>query len=130
MASLCYVGCGDRLLQLHADFLTIRALTRSRKSEPQGRRPRNWKRGGRRWREFKEMYSNPLINAAITLLEPLPVGGLISLVSAEGVADEGAETAPSLERREDQAIDVLPSTCLKTTIAFSMSSIRPSEMRA
>ena len=33
-------------------------------------------------REFKEMYSNPLINAAITILEPLPVGVLIALISA------------------------------------------------
>jgi hypothetical protein len=38
--------------------------------------------------EFKEMYNNPLINAAFTLLEPLPVGGLISLVSA-GVLRRG-----------------------------------------
>jgi hypothetical protein len=39
-------------------------------------------------RDFKEMYANPLINAAFTLLEPLPVGGLISLVSA-GVLRRG-----------------------------------------
>jgi len=38
--------------------------------------------------QFKEMYANPLINAAFTVLEPLPVGGLISLVSA-GVLRRG-----------------------------------------
>lgn len=32
--------------------------------------------------EFKEMYKNPLINVALTLLEPLPVGLLFTLVSA------------------------------------------------
>ena len=31
---------------------------------------------------FTELYSNPFINAAITFLEPLPIGFLITLVSA------------------------------------------------
>lgn len=31
---------------------------------------------------FKEMYANPLINAGLTLLEPLPIGLLVTLVSA------------------------------------------------
>jgi hypothetical protein len=31
---------------------------------------------------FKEMYANPLFNAAITILEPLPVGLAITLISA------------------------------------------------
>jgi len=33
-------------------------------------------------RKFAEMYENPLINSAITFLEPLPVGILIALISA------------------------------------------------
>ncbi len=32
--------------------------------------------------EFKEMYQNPLVNIALTLLEPLPVGLLFTLVAA------------------------------------------------
>ena len=41
--------------------------------------------------QFKEMYdTNPLINAAITILEPLPVGVLISLISA-GVLRRGRQ---------------------------------------
>lgn len=32
--------------------------------------------------EFKEMYKNPLVNIAFTLLEPLPVGILFTLISA------------------------------------------------
>ena len=31
---------------------------------------------------FAELYRNPLINAAITFIEPLPVGLVLSLVSA------------------------------------------------
>ena len=33
-------------------------------------------------KEFAKMYENPLMNAAITMLEPLPVGIVIALVSA------------------------------------------------
>jgi len=33
-------------------------------------------------RRFAEMYQNPLINSAMTLVEPLPVGLVIALVSA------------------------------------------------
>ena len=43
---------------------------------------------------------------------------------------KGAGTAPSREQRNDQPTDVLPSTWRKTTIAFCMSSIVPSEIRA
>lgn len=32
--------------------------------------------------KFKEMYKNPLINAAITFIEPFPVGLIVTLVSA------------------------------------------------
>jgi len=33
-------------------------------------------------KSFKAMYDNPLINAAITFLEPLPVGLIVTLISA------------------------------------------------
>ena len=33
-------------------------------------------------KEYKEMYKNPLINAAFTFIEPLPIGILIALISA------------------------------------------------
>jgi hypothetical protein len=33
-------------------------------------------------KKYKEMYNNPLINAAMTFIEPFPVGLLITLISA------------------------------------------------
>jgi hypothetical protein len=33
-------------------------------------------------KQFQVLYSNPLINAAFTLLEPLPVGLVMTLISA------------------------------------------------
>ncbi len=32
--------------------------------------------------EFKQMYKNPLVNIALTFLEPLPVGILFTLVTS------------------------------------------------
>ena len=46
--------------------------------------------------KYKEMYDNPLINAAMTFIEPFPVGLLITLLSAAvlrkkaGARDAGA----------------------------------------
>lgn len=34
------------------------------------------------FRKYKEMYANPLINGAMTFIEPFPVGLLITLISA------------------------------------------------
>jgi len=46
--------------------------------------------------EFKESYKNPLVNIAFTFIEPLPVGLLITLVTAGVVSrkrrHEGATT--------------------------------------
>jgi hypothetical protein len=36
----------------------------------------------RQMQTFKQMYDNPLTNAAMTFLEPLPVGVLVSVISA------------------------------------------------
>jgi Protein of unknown function (DUF4199) len=33
-------------------------------------------------RQFKEMYDNPLVNAAFTFIEPFPIGLLVTLISA------------------------------------------------
>ena len=45
--------------------------------------------------EFMDMYKNPLVNIAITFLEPLPVGLLFTLVSAGGAEPEAGKQACS-----------------------------------
>ena len=42
---------------------------------------------------FKEMYDNPLFNSAVSFLEPLPVGLLMSLISASALRRRGEEAA-------------------------------------
>ena len=52
-------------------------------------------------KSFKELYVNPFINVAFTLLEPLPVGLPVTLISAallrkkgpKSVSNESAATA-------------------------------------
>lgn len=53
---------------------------------------------------FQALYANPLINAAITLIEPLPVGIFVTLVSAavlrrREAAGRGGEPAPAIMPR-------------------------------
>jgi hypothetical protein len=42
---------------------------------------------------FKKLYANPLVNIAFTLIEPLPVGLLITFVSAAVLRRKQARTA-------------------------------------
>lgn len=47
-------------------------------------------------KKFKEMYDNPLINAAMTFIEPFPVGLVITLISAAVLRRKpSGQTAPS-----------------------------------
>jgi len=45
--------------------------------------------------DFKKMYDNPLINSALTFLEPLPVGLIITLVSAAILRRKPGAPAPA-----------------------------------
>jgi hypothetical protein len=49
-----------------------------------------------RARKFRESYNNPAFNAAVTFLEPLPVGLVISLVSAAVLRKTRREGEPVL----------------------------------
>ena len=39
---------------------------------------------------FKAMYDRPLLNAAMTLMEPLPIGVVVTLISAAVLRRKGA----------------------------------------
>jgi uncharacterized protein DUF4199 len=50
-------------------------------------------------KRFKELYNNPFFNAAITFLEPLPVGLILTLISAIILRKKsGSNNSPSTER--------------------------------
>lgn len=52
------------------------------KARAAGASPEELARQTEEMRKFKEMYDNPIYNAAITFLEPLPVGIPMTLISA------------------------------------------------
>jgi hypothetical protein len=45
-------------------------------------------------KKYKEMYDNPLINAAMTFIEPFPVGLIITLISAAILRKKPASGSP------------------------------------
>jgi amino acid transporter len=48
-------------------------------------------------RDFKQLYDNPLLNPVITLIEPLPVGLLITLISSLVLRKRGSDSSPTHE---------------------------------
>ena len=48
-------------------------------------------------RDFKQLYDNPLLNPVITLIEPLPVGLLITLISSLVLRRKGNDSSPTHE---------------------------------
>ena len=83
VASVCYVATWQLVYyRLAPDFLdkyTAYAVEKARKS---GATEAQVAEQAKDMAEFKEMYRNPLLNVAITFIEPLPVGILFSLVTA------------------------------------------------
>ena len=56
-------------------------------------------------KRFKELYENPFFNAAITFLEPLPVGLILTLISAIVLRKKsGSTNSPSSEQATAAAI--------------------------
>ena len=91
VASLCYVVMWQIVYyNFTPDFLDKYAAYTIEQAKAAGATEAELDASRQQMREFKEMYSHPLINAAITILEPLPVGVLISLISA-GVLRRGRQ---------------------------------------
>ncbi len=83
VSSLCYVASWQFVYyRLAPDFGEKYAAHLLAKSAADGATPEQLDVKRREMAEFQEMYKNPLVNIGITLLEPLPIGVLISLISA------------------------------------------------
>jgi len=54
-------------------------------------------------KQFKQMYDNPFVNAAISFVEPLPVGLVITLISALILRKKGIGPSPSQEPAQPTA---------------------------
>ena len=83
IASVCYVATWEVICyQLRPDMLTEMTNFQVEHARASGGTPEEVQRKVAEAQRFAEMYRNPAVNAAFTLLEPLPVGLVIALVSA------------------------------------------------
>lgn len=96
VASACYVATWEVIYYNFApDFVDKYAAYTVEKAQKAGATEAELAEQKRQMAKFKEMYRNPLVNIALTLLEPLPVGLLFTLVTA-GVL--------SRKRRKEEAV--------------------------
>ena len=83
VASCCYVATWEviyfKFAPDHMEKFTVYALEKAKK---EGATEAQLAEQRKKADEFTKMYQNPLVNAAFTILEPLPVGLLITLVTA------------------------------------------------
>jgi amino acid transporter len=83
VASICYVATWELIYyELAPDFGDKYAAYTVEKARQSGATDAQIAAQMKKMNEFKKMYRNPLVNIALTLLEPLPVGLLFTLMTA------------------------------------------------
>jgi hypothetical protein len=83
IASTCYVATWQFIYyRLTPDFMDKYSAYTIEKARKSGATDATIAARTKEMAEFSEMYKNPLINIAFTLLEPLPVGVVFALVTA------------------------------------------------
>jgi hypothetical protein len=83
VSSVCYVATWEVIyFGLAPDFIQKYEAYTLKKARAAGESEAAIERKRAELAEFARMYRNPLVNAAITFVEPLPVGLLIAAVSA------------------------------------------------
>jgi Protein of unknown function (DUF4199) len=79
----CYVLAWEIVYyKIAPDFVDKYGSYMLEKARASGATPEELATERQRMETFKEWYKNPLINVAITLMEPLPIGVLITLISS------------------------------------------------
>ena len=83
VASVCYVATWELIgRRLAPDYVEKYAAYEIEKTKESGATDAEVAAKTKEMRDFNEMYKKPLNNIALTLLEPLPVGILFTLVTA------------------------------------------------
>jgi len=83
VASICYVATWELIGQrLVPDYVEKYGAYEIEKTRNSGASEEEVAAKAKEMREFNEMYKKPLNNIALTLLEPLPVGILFTLITA------------------------------------------------
>jgi hypothetical protein len=83
ISSVCYVATWELIyFKLQPDYATRIPAQMIEKARSSGGTPEEVAEKVAEMEKFARLYQNPAINAAMTLVEPLPVGLVIALVSA------------------------------------------------
>src|SRR3954467_12050293 len=83
ISSLCYVATWEVMyFKFMPDFLSKYQAHQLEKARAGGASEDAIAKQKAEMDKFGEMYKNPIVNAAVTLVEPLPVGLVLALVSA------------------------------------------------
>jgi hypothetical protein len=83
VASVCYVATWELIyFELAPDFITKMQTYEVDQARASGASPGQIQEKVAEMQHFAKLYQNPAINAAITFVEPLPVGLVLALVSA------------------------------------------------
>lgn len=83
VTSLCYVATWEVIyFKFTPNFLAEYQAHELEKAKASGATPAEIDAKVAENKKFHEMYQNPAFNAAVTLVEPLPVGLLIAIISA------------------------------------------------
>ena len=97
VASVCYVATWEVMyFKFMPDFLTKYGAHELEKARAGGASEATLAQKKVELDKFERMYQNPAINAAFTILEPLPVALVIAVVSA-GVLSRKKREDPELE---------------------------------
>ena len=99
VASMCYTATWEVIyFKITPDFTTKYAAHMVDKARKSGASEAAIDAKVAEMKELSKMYENPLMNAAVTMLEPLPVGLVIALVSAGVLRRKRREGSPELAR--------------------------------
>ena len=83
IASLCYVATWEVMyFKFMPDFMTKYNARELEKARAEGASEETLAQKKAEFDKFEKMYQNPAINAAFTIIEPLPVALVVALVSA------------------------------------------------
>lgn len=101
VASACYVATWELIYyKLAPDFGDKYAANAVEEVKKSGATDAQIAEQTKKWAEYTELYRNPLVNIALTFLEPLPVGILFTLITAGVLSrkrrEEGAAIAQLL----------------------------------
>lgn len=96
ITSVCYVLSWEVVyFNLMPDFITDYSNHLVEKMRAAGETPQAIAAKQQEMRDFKKLYDNPLLNPLITLTEPLPVGLLVTFISALVLRRKTTDASPT-----------------------------------